>query len=168
MEGGTNVFLKLQKHKKKIGALLSMEAMIYIVVVIIFTAMGIGGYRYLKQSARIRTAQADLVEIAAAVSHYHYDMGVYPTNLKVLTQKASDNYHGPWLGRLKKTPWEGDYQIAIDGSGTSARRFVVYCGTSEGSNGQSPGFQIAQDPDKGRLSQTIANGRTPTLYVFER
>lgn len=162
------MFLKLQKHKKKLGAILSMETMIYIACVLIFTAMGVCSYTYLRQSSKIRTAQADLVEIAAAVSHYHYDMGVYPTDLKDLTTKASDGYHGPWLGRLKQTPWLGDYKIKIDGSGTSARRFVVYCLAKQGGgDGTPPAFSEVEGKSDTRLNQSVTNGTNPTVYVFE-
>ena len=152
--------------KKKKGLALSLEAIFFVIIVLIFTTGGLMGFSYLKQSSNIRVAQADMTEIAAAVSQYHYDMGYYPGSLNVLTQKASDNYHGPWLGNIKKTPWNGNYQIKIDGSGTKATRFMIYCSTKRGGNASPPGFPSAGSPDS-RWNQAVDNGLYPTIYVIE-
>lgn len=93
-------------RKKKPGAVLSIETVLYIAVILIFMTVGLLGVRHFQDESRIATARASLSEIAGAASHYHYDTGVYPSSLDNLTTKYK-NYYGPWLTEDKKKEWAG-------------------------------------------------------------
>lgn len=87
-------------------------------------ASGLFNSRSVTDEAKASTAKTDTTNIGAAVSHFKYDMGRYPTNLNELVTAGTGAYvgYGPWLPEIKKDPWGNNYVIISD-----ADSFVVYC-----------------------------------------
>lgn len=145
-------------QKKKKGTILFIEAVIYIAVVMIFVFGGLGLYSHIQQTSKIKRAQAELTDIAQAVSHYRYDMGKYPASLEDLTATTGDaatEYHGPWLTELKTSPWNNSpYQYQIYPSG---RRFVVFIQN----NGEA-----GSPPSENTLSQVSSRHITDEGTIF--
>lgn len=125
---------------KKKGSVLSIETVLYLVAILIFVGLGLATYSGIQQQSRVKRAQADLADIAQAVSHYHYDMDKYPDTLDDLEKTSGDDktsYFGPWIAEVKKSPWNTDYQYEKYSNGTKDIGFVVYI-KNDGNKGTKP------------------------------
>ena len=131
-------------QKKKKGTILSVETILYLsfLLLIVYAAMAL--YSDIVQTSKIKRAQADMAEIAQAVSHYHYDMGEYPDKLDDLTDTTSNEkaqYYGPWIAEIKDNPWKkGEkYQYHTYKKGNNKEvGFVVYVPIGGGDGGSEP------------------------------
>lgn len=114
---------RLLKKKRK-GAYFIIEVVLFMIFVCFLTVSGLFSSSGLSEEAKASVAKTDTTNIGAAVSHYKYDTGKYPTNLSDLTVAGTDALagYGPWLPELKKDPWGNNYVLISD-----TDSFVVYC-----------------------------------------
>ena len=110
--------------KKRKGAYFIFETVLFMIFVCFLTVSGLFSSSGLSEEAKASVAKTDTTNIGAAVSHYKYDTGKYPTNLSDLTVAGTDALagYGPWLPGLKKDPWGNNYVLISD-----TDSFVVYC-----------------------------------------
>ncbi|KVO23658.1 type II secretion system protein GspG [Burkholderia ubonensis] len=88
-----------------------------VVLLIIALLAGYVGPKLFSQidSAKVKSAQAQMKTIADALTQYRIDTGHYPSEeegFKVLTQKppGETNWHGPYLAReVPDDPWGHPY-----------------------------------------------------------
>ena len=110
-----------------------------IVLIILVGIMAIVGPRLLgsQKKADIRTAQAQIGNLAAALKMYAVDMKTFPSTEEGLAllvnppedEAAAKNWDGPYIegGKLPKDPWMSDFQY----------EFVTDTTTSDNSNARS-------------------------------
>lgn len=113
---------------KKKGAILSLETMMYIAVIAVLIAVGIGGFSMYK-SAKVSTAKLELDQIRSAMIEYSSveARSNYPDDIDNLfdTLSASDTIdgmeHGPFLKAANRwsdgqalDPWGNSYYIDGD------------------------------------------------------
>src|SRR6185436_14329163 len=87
-----------------------IELMIVVAVIGILTAIGIGFYTTMQQSARVARAQADVRAIATAASSYLAHTGVVPPSIDALTVTVANpmgQTSGPFLTRPPTAPVGG-------------------------------------------------------------
>lgn len=132
--------------KKKRGFILSLDAVIYLLIAVIFVGLGTYGVSEYLEFSRRNAAKNEMATISSAVSHYYYDMGNYPggnadspssgdrsDSLSILTttdQKQINDVdesgsltYGPWMAVLNNDPWGDSYGLDVD---EENQRFVVY------------------------------------------
>lgn len=123
------IFQKLTPTRpKKKGAILSLETMMYIAVIAVLIAVGLGAFSMYK-SAKVSTAKLELDQIRSALIEYSSvsRTGDYPDDINELfnTLSSSDTIdgleHGPFLKATNRwedseavDPWGTNYYI--DGS----------------------------------------------------
>jgi type II secretory pathway pseudopilin PulG len=115
-----------QNYKKGISTL-DLAMYIVCVAIIILAALPNASI-YIDKGNRSK-ALGELSMLSTAISSYHKQMGVYPTNLSALT--SASPYNGtPWILRLPSSdPW-GTTNTGINGNGgTSA---YAYSNTTAG------------------------------------
>ena len=112
----------LKHSPKKKGAILSLETMLYIGILIIFAAIGIGMYNQ-RDSAKAAAARTEMDQIRTAVTQYNmYSNSEYTeANFDALLNKLSADdsidglEHGPFLtaggkwGTSVVDPWGQQY-----------------------------------------------------------
>lgn len=134
--------------KKRVGAVLKMETVIYIVVIAALSAMAIFGGVWLY--GKVKYVQADWMasDIAAACTAYESDMKKgLPDNLGELLTTSNDsidgNTKGPWL---KRSGWSSEADILTPWNETftysKTNRSVTYTpgGASSGANAVTKDF----------------------------
>lgn len=104
-----------------------------IVLIILVGLIAIVGPRLLgtQKKADIRTAQAQIGNLASALKTYAVDMKSFPLTeegLNALVSAPEDealakNWDGPYLegGKLPKDPWGGDFQYEFEASETDSK-----------------------------------------------
>lgn len=64
-------------------------------------------------AGRHNAAKSDVSVISLAVAQYHFESGIWPTNIAALREKRGQ--YGPWLHNdTEKDPWGNDYQYAYN------------------------------------------------------
>lgn len=116
--------------RKKPGAVLSLETMIYIAVIIVFMALGIGLFSQ-RESAKVTACNQEMDQIRSAIVQYSSystkdnvkelgDLGILFNEDALSADNAIDNVqHGPFLqktGRWKDgkaiNPWGIEYKVS--------------------------------------------------------
>lgn len=104
-----------------------------IVLIILVGLIAIVGPRLLgtQKKADIRTAQAQIGNLASALKMYAVDMKTFPLTeegLNALVSAPEDealakNWDGPYIegGKLPKDPWGGDFQYEFEASETDSK-----------------------------------------------
>jgi len=104
-----------------------------IVLIILVGLIAIVGPRLLgtQKKADIRTAQAQIGNLASALKMYAVDMKSFPLTeegLNALVSAPEDealakNWDGPYIegGKLPKDPWGGDFQYEFEASDTDSK-----------------------------------------------
>ncbi|MFN9346490.1 MAG: type II secretion system major pseudopilin GspG [Planctomycetota bacterium] len=104
-----------------------------IVLIILVGLIAIVGPRLLgtQKKADIRTAQAQIGNLASALKMYAVDMKTFPLTeegLNALVSAPEDealakNWDGPYMegGKLPKDPWGGDFQYEFEASETDSK-----------------------------------------------
>lgn len=117
-----------------------------IVLIILVGLMAIAGPRFLgsQQKADIRTTEAQIGNLSAALKMYVVDMKTFPTTeegLKSLIERPEDErlarrWSGPYIdgNRLPLDPWGGEYQYEFESAGTESE------GSDSGASGQVANF----------------------------
>jgi len=121
------------------GFITGEMALAMIIAMILLSGAAYSGFSAL-QDAKTADARSHAAAIAAVISQYKVEVGVYPTSLAKLTQKEGD--YKPWRATIPKDPWERDYIYQYDEDG-----FVVY---SRGRDGKAHGSTI-QSVSKGDI-----------------
>jgi general secretion pathway protein G len=115
----------MRKRQSRRGLTL-LELMI--VLIILVGLMAIVGPRLLgtQKKADVRTAQAQIGNLASALKMYAVDMKVFPTTeegLEMLVKAPEDealarNWDGPYIegGKLPLDPWGGSFQYEFGAS----------------------------------------------------
>jgi len=103
------------------------------VLIILVGLIAIAGPRLLgtQKKADIRTAQAQIGNLASALKMYAVDMKTFPLTeegLNALVSAPEDealakNWDGPYIegGKLPKDPWGGDFQYEFEASETDSK-----------------------------------------------
>jgi hypothetical protein len=116
---------------------LSLEAMCYMLVILIFTSVCIVQASTFNESARISKAQTDASALGGFISEYNTEIGEYPDSLAVLTQAKGQ--YGPWILKVPTDPWENTYRYQ-----KTDTQFVVYSlGPDKSDSGSSPQNGVA-------------------------
>lgn len=116
---------------KKHGFALSLDAIAYIIVILILTALVFKSSGVL-DSGRSDKAYADTANLGALISQYKLEVGSYPTMLSDLTN--TEGQYGPWISKIDKDPWGDSYQYKYTDKG-----FIIYSyGVDKIDNGSSP------------------------------
>ncbi len=104
-----------------------------IVLIILVGLIAIVGPRLLgtQKKADIRTAQAQIGNLASALKMYAVDMKTFPLTeegLNALVSAPEDealakNWDGPYIegGKLPKDPWGGDFQYEFEAGETDSK-----------------------------------------------
>ena len=104
-----------------------------IVLIILVGLIAIVGPRLLgtQKKADIRTAQAQIGNLASALKMYAVDMKTFPLTeegLNALVSAPEDealakNWDGPYIegGKLPEDPWGGDFQYEFEASETDSK-----------------------------------------------
>ena len=90
--------------------------MLVVIIIGVLAAMVVPRLVGRTEMAKIARAKADMANIGTALDLYELDMGSYPDNLDVLTQRdapqgvQADQWNGPYLKKgLPKDPWGRPY-----------------------------------------------------------
>ena len=93
-----------------------VELMLVVIIIGVLAAMVVPRLVGRTEMAKIARAKADMANIGTALDLYELDMGSYPGNLDVLTQRdapqsvEADQWNGPYLRKgLPKDPWGRPY-----------------------------------------------------------
>lgn len=120
--------------KKRKGAFLSLETLMYIVVLLILLAIGLGLFSQ-RESAKVSTARSELDQIRNATIEYNsYQItSQFPSDPSVLldalpaTETMDGLEHGPflqpndrWKDGALKDPWGGTYTYVGSGQNVTA------------------------------------------------
>lgn len=121
-------------HSKylKRGAILSLEAMLYIALFIILIAMGTFGYHHFSQELKNDKARSDMSAISMAISQYHFEMKAYPKTLNDLTKKSNDGQYGPWIRKIEQDPWGHAYSYTTVTDGVNGEYYLLVSGGADG------------------------------------
>lgn len=127
----TSLYRFPQKRK---GAFLSLETLMYIVVLLILLAIGLGLFSQ-RESAKISTARSELDQIRSATIEYNsYQItSQFPSDPSELlgtlssTETTDGLEHGPflqasdrWKDGALKDPWGGTYTYVGSGQNVTA------------------------------------------------
>jgi general secretion pathway protein G len=123
--------MKTSIHRAARRGLTLLELMI--VLIILVGLIAIVGPRLLgtQKKADIRTAQAQIGNLASALKMYAVDMKSFPLTeegLNALVSAPEDealakNWDGPYIegGKLPKDPWGSDFQYEFEASETDSK-----------------------------------------------
>ena len=122
-------FTKCNAHPRRpaprLGAGFTLiEIMVVVVILGILAAILVPNIVSKPDEARVVKAQQDIRQIESALQMYKLDNFYYPSTaqgLQALVAKPSGdpparNWRSPYLPRLPKDPWGGDYQYASPGT----------------------------------------------------
>lgn len=133
--------------KKEIQGFTLIEVLVVITILTILAALIVPRIMDRPDQARVVAAKNDVRAIESALNLYRLDNGVYPSTeqgLQALVQKPDTgtiprNWTKPYLDRLPKDPWQGDYQYLSPGLHGDIDVW------SQGSDGQPGGEGYAAD-----------------------
>ncbi len=133
-------------RRKLKGAILSLEIAFFILGIALVAAFMFSNFGPTMDEAKFQVALTDVTTIGGAVSHYHYDMGKYPSSLSDLTKMDNATKKGPWIAALpnnNRDPWGNNYGYVYDSDASNGNSgFIVYCTTS--TTGSSVSLSISQ------------------------
>lgn len=116
----------------KRGAILSLEAMLYIAIFVILVAMGTFGYHHFSQELKNGKARSDMSAISMALSQYHFEMKAYPKTLNDLTKTDDSGQYGPWIRKIENDPWGHTYSYSTVSDGANGEYYLLVSGGSDG------------------------------------
>lgn len=119
-------------HYLKRGAILSLEAMLYIALFVILIAMGTFGYHHFSQELKNDKARSDMSAISMAISQYHFEMKAYPKTLNDLTKKSNNGQYGPWIRKIEQDPWGHAYSYTTVTDGANGEYYLLVSGGADG------------------------------------
>ena len=74
------------------------------------------------RDCRAKTGEAMASALRLACQEYRQDTGRYPTALvDLLTNPGGPGWQGPYLIKLPKDPWQGEYAYAVRGEDVDIR-----------------------------------------------
>lgn len=98
-----------------------IELMVVCVILGILAATIIPQFIGTTYNAKVAAAKSDIAELQSGVERFYINMDRYPTSeegLEVLIQPppdAGNQWHGPYIQRLRKDPWGNPYQYLSPG-----------------------------------------------------
>lgn len=116
---------------KKLGAILSLESMMYIAILLIFAAIGLGVFS-MRTSAKVSVAKTEMDQIRAALLEYNNSSksNAWPSDPSVLfevmpaDQSIDGLQHGPflqasgrWAKKQPEDPFGGTYTLQTEADG---------------------------------------------------
>ncbi len=113
------------------GAALQLDAVIFLIVVAILSAMGVMYFSDYTDKAKVARCEAELSTLAAAINQYAYEMHESPGNdfekLSKVGKYPNDEHgieFGPWIHtNTPLDPWNEPYVLIIN---TDKKGYVVY------------------------------------------
>lgn len=125
------------------GLALQLDAIGWVIVVLIFMSGVLLSGGYIIESSKISKAKTETASIGAAITQYKYEMGEYPKTLNLLTSvgEGDKSQYGPWLKYIEKDPWNNNYSYSYNETG-----FVIFSyGSDKKNDGSSVNTGIAEN-----------------------
>lgn len=96
-----------------------MEVLLVLAILVILGSLAVGVFSGVQHSANVNAAKSQIGLLDSQLRQYHFDMGVFPSDLSALRTMPSDaadpnKWNGPYLDKeIPLDPWERPYQYAV-------------------------------------------------------
>ena len=91
-----------------------------LIILVIVGSLAVNVFTGTQDRASLNAAKSNLSLVRGAIDRYRLDMNKLPAKLADLWEKPSDKdqadlWGGPYVDKLKKDPWQNEYQYAAPG-----------------------------------------------------
>ncbi|MBN2053361.1 type II secretion system major pseudopilin GspG, partial [bacterium] len=94
-----------------------VEIMIVVVIIGLLGSLVVPRLFKNVEKAKVRTAQEQIRNIGLALNMYRLDVGEYPGNLDALISGGGEGWDGPYIKKIPKDPWGGEYSYSLMSGG---------------------------------------------------
>lgn len=99
-----------------------VEVLLVIALIGFIAALAIRGITRSSTKGKVGIAKAMISNLKGACQEYEIDVGRFPASLNdLMTNSGVTGWDGPYLEKMPKDPWNGEYQYTLSGDSFEIR-----------------------------------------------